>query len=172
MPTALGFTGQRLDAGVGLLYYRARYYDPALGRFAQPDTVVPSPGDPQQLNKFSYALNNPMRYSDPTGHWIFENDPSEIKEYSAAHFQAPLSNIANSGGYSYGDDNSAATGIAGSRHWAEDVRNSQADNRSNETAYGVRGRDVYAPENCTIIAINVESGNTIFTWTLASFDRM
>jgi len=41
MPTALGFTGQRLDAGVGLLYYRARYYDPGLGRFIQPDTVVP-----------------------------------------------------------------------------------------------------------------------------------
>ena len=41
MPTALGFTGQRLDAGVGLLYYRARTYDPGLGRFIQPDTVVP-----------------------------------------------------------------------------------------------------------------------------------
>ncbi|MEM3555014.1 MAG: RHS repeat-associated core domain-containing protein, partial [Candidatus Micrarchaeaceae archaeon] len=41
MPTTLNFTGQRLDAGVGLLYYRARYYDPVLGRFVQPDTVVP-----------------------------------------------------------------------------------------------------------------------------------
>ena len=36
--------------------------------FISPDTVVPSPGDPQSLNRYSYALNNPLRYTDPTGH--------------------------------------------------------------------------------------------------------
>jgi hypothetical protein len=47
--------------------YRARYYDPALGRFVQADTVVPEPGNPQALNRYAYALNNPLRYTDPTG---------------------------------------------------------------------------------------------------------
>ncbi len=40
-----------------------------LGRFIQPDTLVPDPGDPQSLNRYSYAANNPVRYTDPSGHW-------------------------------------------------------------------------------------------------------
>jgi RHS repeat-associated protein len=40
--TSLNFTGQRLDSGTGLLYYHARYYDPALARFVSADSVVPS----------------------------------------------------------------------------------------------------------------------------------
>ncbi len=39
------FTGQREDATIGLYYYGARYYDSALGRFVQPDTIVPNPSD-------------------------------------------------------------------------------------------------------------------------------
>jgi RHS repeat-associated protein len=65
--TTLNYTGQRLD-GTGLLYYHARYYDPALGRFISPDSVVPDYKDPQDLNRYSYVKNNPVRYNDPTGH--------------------------------------------------------------------------------------------------------
>jgi hypothetical protein len=39
-----------------------------LGRFIQPDTIVPEPGNPQALNRYSYGLNNPVKYADPTGH--------------------------------------------------------------------------------------------------------
>ena len=39
--TSYKFTGQREEAGIGLYYYGARWYDPALGRFIQPDTIVP-----------------------------------------------------------------------------------------------------------------------------------
>jgi len=82
MPTALGFTGQRLDAGVGLLYYRARYYDPVLGRFIQPDTVLPDPSDPQGLNRYGYVRNNPLRFTDPTGHCIPGVDcPEDIRQH-------------------------------------------------------------------------------------------
>ena len=137
--TTLDFTGQRQD-GTGLLYYGARYYDPALGRFLSPDSVVPGmasgkggmaatlgqdggaalrpltvdfhetafsaglaaedaftqakgfrfqlsnrekqqgvgalwqwgPRNPQALDRYSYALNNPLRYTDPTGHDCFD----------------------------------------------------------------------------------------------------
>jgi len=56
-----------LDPESGLYYYGARYYDPELARFISPDPIVPSPGDPQSLNRYSYVLNNPVKYIDPTG---------------------------------------------------------------------------------------------------------
>jgi len=60
VPTDRRYTGQRWDEGVGLYDYRARWYDPALGRFVQPDTLVPEPGKPQVLNRYSYGMNNPL----------------------------------------------------------------------------------------------------------------
>jgi len=130
--TTRDFTGQRKD-GTGLLYYDARYYDPQLGRFLSPDSIVPGnasgkggkaatlgqdggaalrpltvdfhesgfaatlaredyftqakgfwfqlsgqdrrqakvdtePSNPQALNRYSYVLNIPLSYTDPTGH--------------------------------------------------------------------------------------------------------
>ena len=110
--TEFNYTGQRKDVGTGLLFYNARYYDPALGRFLQADSLVPGtshraltvdfhemgfgarlagentqgfwfqmsgrqrhqatppwgPGNPQELNRYSYVNNNPLRYTDPSGH--------------------------------------------------------------------------------------------------------
>ena len=71
-PTAYQFTGQRNDSSIGLYFYNARYYDSALGRFIQADTIVPSPANPQSLNRYSYVLNNPFRYTDPSGHFTEE----------------------------------------------------------------------------------------------------
>jgi RHS repeat-associated protein len=69
VPTDRKFTGQRLD-GTGLYYYGARYYDPTIGRFLSPDTIVLNPANPQAWNRYSYALNNPAKYNDPTGHVV------------------------------------------------------------------------------------------------------
>ena len=69
LPTGYTYTGQ-LDSGLGLMYYGARFYDGALGRFIQPDTIVPEPGNPQALNRYSYGCNNPVKYRDPSGHCI------------------------------------------------------------------------------------------------------
>ncbi|MDP2654709.1 MAG: RHS repeat-associated core domain-containing protein [Candidatus Doudnabacteria bacterium] len=63
------FTGQRLDDEVGLYYYGARYYDAGLGRFITADTVVPNPNNPQEFNRYSYVLNNPVNRVDPSGHF-------------------------------------------------------------------------------------------------------
>jgi RHS repeat-associated protein len=64
------YTGQEKDIETGLYYYGARYYDPKLIRFTQPDSIIPDPYDPQQLNRYSYVRNNPLRYTDPTGNYI------------------------------------------------------------------------------------------------------
>jgi hypothetical protein len=41
-----------------------------LGRFLSADTIVPSPGNPQALNRYAYTQNNPLKYTDPSGHFI------------------------------------------------------------------------------------------------------
>jgi RHS repeat-associated protein len=67
LPTDIGFTGQRADA-TGLMYFRARYYSGYLNRWLQPDSIVPEPGNPQALNRYSFVYNNPVKYTDPSGH--------------------------------------------------------------------------------------------------------
>ena len=67
-PTDFGFTGQREDGGTGLMYYRARYYHPALGRFVSADAMVPSPQNPVDFNRYAYVRNSPLNYIDPSGH--------------------------------------------------------------------------------------------------------
>jgi RHS repeat-associated protein len=71
------YTGQRLD-GTGLYYYGARYYDPTIGRFISPDTIVPSPANPQSFNRYSYCLNNPLKYTDPSGHLVYDENGNPI----------------------------------------------------------------------------------------------
>ena len=68
MPTDRRFTGQRREIGLGLYDYNARFYDPLLGRFLSADSLVPSPTNPQTLNRYAYTLNNPLKHTDPTGH--------------------------------------------------------------------------------------------------------
>jgi RHS repeat-associated protein len=74
------FTGQRLDS-TGLYYYGARYYDASIGRFISPDTIVPSPANPQSLNRYSYCLNNPLKYVDPSGHNIDPENDEAMQAY-------------------------------------------------------------------------------------------
>jgi len=77
-PTSYRFTGQRKDATIGLYFYNSRYYDPLLGRFIQSDTLVPNPSVPQSLNRYAYTLNNPVRYTDPSGNKFVENNSGHL----------------------------------------------------------------------------------------------
>ena len=67
------YTGQVLDDATGLYYYNFRYYDPMLARFIQPDDIIPNFAVPQSYNRYSYCVNNPLRYTDPDG-----NSASEV----------------------------------------------------------------------------------------------
>jgi RHS repeat-associated protein len=68
LPTDYTFTGQYSHVSdFGLLFFVARWYDPALGRFAQADTIVPGIFNPAAFDRYAYVLNNPLRYIDPSG---------------------------------------------------------------------------------------------------------
>jgi len=61
--TRYSYTGRERDALTGLLYYRARFYDPQLGRFISEDPIGLAGG----INSFAYVRNNPARFTDPSG---------------------------------------------------------------------------------------------------------
>jgi RHS repeat-associated protein len=91
-PTAASYpcraqAGQREESGLGSLYdYNARFYSPYLNRWLSPDTIVPDPANPQSLNRYAYTLNNPVKYTDPSGHCGWD------KEYGT-QAQADCENI-------------------------------------------------------------------------------
>ncbi len=65
-----GFTGHEHYDKFGLINMNARLYDPFLGRFLSPDPQVQAPGYGQNYNRYTYALNNPLKYTDPDGEFV------------------------------------------------------------------------------------------------------
>jgi RHS repeat-associated protein len=67
--TKYQYTGQfSYTSDFGLMFYNARWYDPTLGRFNQPDSIIPDQNNVQSWDRFAYVGNNPCRYTDPDGH--------------------------------------------------------------------------------------------------------
>ncbi len=65
--TTRGYTGHEMLDGVGLVHMNGRVYDPTIGRFLSADPHVQAPGNLQNWNRYSYVMNNPLSYTDPTG---------------------------------------------------------------------------------------------------------
>jgi hypothetical protein len=63
---------------MGLMDYKSRFYSPMLGRFIQPDNIIPGAGNPQSWNRFSYVWNNPINFNDPTGYAGDGNNPCGV----------------------------------------------------------------------------------------------
>ena len=70
--TTLGFTGHESDGELGLVNMKGRVFDPKLGRFLTTDPIVSDLSFGQSFNPYSYVLNNPLTYVDPSG---FEGEP-------------------------------------------------------------------------------------------------
>jgi len=67
--TTRGYTGHEQVDAVGVIHMNGRIYDPKLGRFLQADPMVQAPKNSQSLNRYSYVLNNPLSYTDPSGYF-------------------------------------------------------------------------------------------------------
>ena len=66
-----GFTGHEHLNAFGLIDMNGRVYDPVLGRFLSPDPYVQMPGFTQSFNRYSYCLNNPLIFTDPSGEAVW-----------------------------------------------------------------------------------------------------
>ena len=62
-----GYTGHEMLPEFGLVNMNGRMYDPVIGRFISPDDYVQQPDNSQSYNRYSYCLNNPLKYTDPDG---------------------------------------------------------------------------------------------------------
>ena len=69
------FTGQMEDVS-GLRYYNARYYDPNIGLFVSPDTLIPDALSLMDYNRYAYGRGNPVSNNDPSGHCTTSGDGS------------------------------------------------------------------------------------------------
>ncbi len=98
-----------------------RLYDPVVGRFLNPDPYVQDPGFTQNYNRYSYCLNNPLKYTDPSGQWrsggIAEYFASGAFMHSNMHTDGPGvfggsgSGGSVYGGPGYGDNGPGASGV-------------------------------------------------------------
>jgi RHS repeat-associated protein len=66
--TDFGYTSQRNLPDMGLMDYKARFYDANIGRFVQPDNTTPSASNPWAWDRYAYTSNNPIVFLDPSGH--------------------------------------------------------------------------------------------------------
>ena len=69
-----GYTGHEMLTEYDLINMNGRLYDPLLGRFLSTDNFVQEPGSTQSFNRYSYCLNNPLKYNDPSGEWFGLDD--------------------------------------------------------------------------------------------------
>jgi len=89
MPTDKTYTGQRSE-DFGLMDYNARYYDPLLGKFISADTIIPEPGNPLAWDRYGYAYNNPIMFSDPSGHFTEDAITDYLLNYFSGDEEAAL----------------------------------------------------------------------------------
>ena len=94
--TARGYTGHEHLERTGLIHMNGRVYDPAIGRFLSPDPVVADASFSQGWNAYSYALNSPLSYSDPSGLTLVGGCPPSLCGGGGRGGFAPGSVLASS----------------------------------------------------------------------------
>lgn len=69
-----GYCGHEMLNDFDIINMNGRLYDSVLGRFLSPDNYVQMPDNSQNFNRYSYCLNNPLKYTDPSGNWFGIDD--------------------------------------------------------------------------------------------------
>ena len=83
---------------------KARFYSSYLNRFIQPDTIIPSPGNPQAFNRYSYVMNRPVNFNDPSGHCPEENRGCRNEQHKIMSKNYGWGNNGGGGGGGNGGD--------------------------------------------------------------------
>ena len=101
--TDRAFTGhEQISELNGLVHMNARLYDNVIGRFLSADTIIQAPSDSQSYNRYSYVRNNPLMYTDPSGHsWLskaWKKVKKHIRTIAAVAIAAVLT-IATGGAF-------------------------------------------------------------------------
>ena len=65
-----GFTGHKMLAKLKLIHMMGRVYDPTIGRFLSADPHIQFAGHTQSYNRYSYVMNNPLSFNDPSGYFL------------------------------------------------------------------------------------------------------
>jgi RHS repeat-associated protein len=157
-----GFTGhEHLDA-FGLINMNGRVYDPYLARFLSPDPFIAEPHNAQNYNRYSYALNNPLRYTDPSGyyHHYWDNNDRvrlHIEGSSGAYGINDWSRHMRTGGLGPGSGN----------HWSDQFRSEWGNFMlGNQSSYDrMYGRGAY-----TFMAGYYTGDNNLYTWNSVAWN--
>ena len=168
--TEFGFTGEQYGDSTQLLYLRARYYNPANGRFQSRDTWNGDYNRPLSLNRWMYVEGNPANLTDPSGNHPYpkehcEWDPSSNVPYIEKYSKVSKSDWLNT---------YAVAGVA-VQCWAELIPNNdsydgrgpaQITNMERETPYGDRIPNPDDPDNK-----QKNRGYGILCYLVTKFDR-
>ena len=100
----LEFTGKEQDTETGLDYFGVRYLSGVLGRFTGADALMASAkvSNPQTWNRYSYGLNNPLRFIDPTGMYTCEGTEDQCKQFEKTRAGLLKSKDSAAAGKAYG----------------------------------------------------------------------
>lgn len=104
-----GYTGHEHIDNFGLINMNGRMYDPSLGRFLSADPIMQNPTSLQGHNRYSYVLNNPLKYTDPSGYIV------KPAGWDAPWESSAYVNFGPKGGSLYGN------------YWAVDYRTTESN---------------------------------------------
>jgi len=112
-PFDRGYTGHEHLKWFGLINMNGRMYDAAICRFLSPDSFVQMPDYTQNFNRYSYALNNPLIYSDPSGEFLFLIPAMMIGAFVNVTMQGWSGNAQTPGDFALAAGIGAASGAVG-----------------------------------------------------------
>jgi RHS repeat-associated protein len=123
------YAGEYYDNETGLYYLRSRYYNPMIGRFTIEDSYLGEDSNPLSLNLYTYTMNNPIRFIDPSGH-VTQDVQGDVtyNPYTGKSYDSYGNLVGNTNTIKYDP-----------RHYSEDVVQLQSMLRSNGYDIGVDG---------------------------------
>jgi len=139
------YAGYQYDKETGLYYLNARMYDPATARFLQEDTYTGDRTDPLSLNLYTYCHNEPLMYSDPTGH----REVTERDEKNMGGGAAPSSEKIKEDKQKERNKNSDNGLLGDIKDFLNDVGEAISNTASNIWDFIVNG----SPDSATVIDI-------------------